>query len=197
MKKLTLVLLTFLFCGSSWSQTLDKYPFESSDKHPFGLLNPKAPRQTGDFASMIGQSECFSANRKPDGSWQDSLKMLWTFKYIMNGMAVQDETLKEDGKHSGSIRQYNADSAQWYVSYYSSSFAPNVLPVWYGNMKDGKIVLKMKQKSPNGFDGYSRLTFYDISDDSFKWIGEWIDVNETIVYPFWKISCYKKLDDSL
>ena len=194
MKKIVLI----LFIGNcAFGQSIKKYPYESSVKNPFGLVNPNAPVQTADFAHMIGQSDCISVNRNPDGSWQDSVKMLWTFKYIMNGMAVQDGTLKEDGKHSGSIRQYNADSAQWYVSYYSSSFAPNVLPVWYGNMKDGKIVLKMKQKSPNGFDGYSRLTFYDISDDSFKWIGEWIDVNETIVYPFWKISCYKKLDDSL
>lgn len=30
----------------------------------------------------------------------------------MNGMAVQDETLKIDKAHSGSIRQFNTDSSK-------------------------------------------------------------------------------------
>ena len=65
-------------------------------------------------------------------------------------MAVQDETLKSDGKHSGSIRQY--------------------LP---------------------GMEGLFRLTFYDITNNGFKWIGEWVNKDETIEYPTWKIDCKK------
>lgn len=196
MKQLAILLLLLL---PHWAtaQTISKYSFESSDKHPFGQVNPKAPKQTADFAHMIGLSECVSVNRNPDGTWQDTVKMEWKFKYILNGMGVQDETWKENRLYAGSIRQYNADSSQWYVSYYATGFVSNILPSWHGNSQEGKIMLIKKQKSPNGLDGYSRLTFYNISNDSFQWIGEWVDDQETIVYPFWKISCTKKIDDGL
>ena len=59
----------------------------------------------------------------------------------MNGTAVQDETLKEDGVHSGSIRQYDKDSLRWNVHYYTTRATVATLPVWNGNKKDGKIVL--------------------------------------------------------
>ena len=120
--------------------------------------------------------------------------MAWRFKYIMNGMAVQDETLKVDGKHSGSIRQYSADSARWYVHYYSSGVVVPSLGTWEGNMqKDGKIVLYRDQTAPNGMEGYYRLTFYDIAKDGFKWIGEWVDKTEKITFPTWKIDCKKRI----
>ncbi len=116
--------------------------------------------------------------------------MIWRWKYIMNGMAVQDETLKKDGKHSGSIRQFDKDNLQWNVHYYSSSTTPKPLSVWIGNKTSkGKIVLYKKQKAPTGADGFFRLTFYDISEKGYKWIGEWTDLQEKIVYPTWKISC--------
>ncbi len=78
----------------------------------------------------------------------------------MNGMAVQDETWKVDGTHSGSIRQYNADSSRWYVHYYSASSAVNTLPAWEGNKNEnGKIILYRKQRAPNGMDGYYLSTY--------------------------------------
>lgn len=169
-----------------------QYNYEPSSENPFGKLNPNAPEAVGDFAPLIGQSECISQNRAADGSWNAEVNMQWTFKYIMNGRAVQDETLKEDGAHSGSIRQFNADSTAWYVHYYSSGSAPARLPAWEGvQNEDGNIVLYREQQSPNGQDGFFRLTFYDITDEQFKWIGEWVSTDETITYPTWKISCTK------
>jgi hypothetical protein len=118
--------------------------------------------------------------------------MQWKFKYIMDGMAVQDETLKSDGKHSGSIRQYNADSSRWYVHYYASAIATPRLSTWEGNLEDGKIILKMPQAAPNGTEGFSRLTFYEMTPKSYKWIGEWVSKDGTsFIYPFWKIECTK------
>ena len=102
----------------------------------------------------------------------------------MNGMAIQDETLKSDGKHSGSIRQFNADSSKWYVHYYSSNFPTNKI--------DDKIVLYKDQTAPNGMEGFYRLTFYDMNDNGYKWIGEWVDKAEKIIYPTWKIKCVRQ-----
>jgi len=80
--------------------------YEPTALDPYGMKNPKAPKQLDDFKPMIGMCDCDSERRNPDGTWAKAVKMTWKFKYIMNGMAIQDETLKADGKHSGSIRQF-------------------------------------------------------------------------------------------
>ena len=172
----------------------DYQTYEPSKEHPYGRPNPAAPEAVKDFAPMIGRCDCQSENRNPDGSWNEAIDMVWTFKYIMNGWGVQDETLKEDGGHSGSIRQYIADSARWYVHYYANKGPTTTLSTWEGNKTDegDKIVLYRDQKAPNGFEGWYRLSFYDFTDTGFKWIGEWVDKAEKIVYPTWKIVCTRR-----
>lgn len=61
---------------------------------------------------MIGEFDCISTRRNQDGTWTEGTELNWRWKYISNGMAVQDETLKEDKAHSGSIRQYIAYSSR-------------------------------------------------------------------------------------
>ncbi len=181
-------LLLLLFPILVFSQ--DK--FESSSEQPFGAPNPDAPNEINDFKPMIGLCDCNSETRKPDGSWAAAIPMTWKFKYIMNGMAIQDETLKSDGVHSGSIRQYNPDSAKWFVHYYTTAAVAPVLPVWTGTKKGDRIILYKEQKAPNGMEGYYRLSFYDMTDKGYKWIGEWVNKDESIIYPTWKIDCKKK-----
>jgi hypothetical protein len=173
---------------------LAQYNYEPSLEHPYGQSHPDAPEQIKDFAPLIGLCDCQSATRNPDGSWNDPIPMQWTFKYIMNGTAIQDETLKSDGAHSGSIRQFIPDSSRWYVHYYSNGRPQLTLPTWHGKREDGKIMLYREQKAPNGMDGFYRLTFSDISEAGYKWVGEWTDTTEQIVYPTWKIDCVKRRD---
>ncbi|AOW19288.1 hypothetical protein [Urechidicola croceus] len=170
-----------------------QYEYDSSVENPYGKLNPNAPKQTSDYAPMIGLCDCKSQARKQDGNWSKPVDMTWKFKYIMNGMAVQDETLKKDGRHTGSIRQFSKDSSRWYVHYYTSNKIPAKLSVWEGNkIENGNIVLYKDQKAPNGTEGDYRLTFYNISDKGFDWIGEWIDKSRNVIFPTWKISCIKR-----
>lgn len=166
--------------------------FEPSEKFPFGRYNPEAPEQLKDFAPLIGLSDCKSETRNQDKTWAQPVDMTWKWKYIMNGLAVQDETLKQDGGHSGSLRQYSQDSARWYVHYYSSSAIVTTLSTWEGNKKGKDIVLYREQKAPNGMDGFYRLTFSNISEDGYDWIGEWVTKDETFSYPTWKIKCRKR-----
>nr|WP_299338850.1 DUF4440 domain-containing protein [Allomuricauda sp.] len=169
-----------------------QFEFEPSAEHPFGLPNPEAPKELMDFAPMIGECDCTSQMRKPDQTWAEPEPMVWRFKYIMNGMAVQDETLRKSGTYAGSIRQFIADSTRWYVHYYSHPLASPSLPTWEGNKtEEGNIILHREQKAPNGMDGFYRLTFYEIEDSGFKWVGEWVDKAESIVFPTWKIDCSK------
>jgi hypothetical protein len=186
MKHITTLL--FLFCSFI---VFPQFEYEISQEFPFGRPNPNAPEQIKDFEPMIGLCNCKSETRNQDGTWAEPVDMIWKFKYIMNGMAVQDETLKTDGTYAGSIRQYIADSSKWYVHYYSSKSPSTILPAWEGNKIDDKIILYREQKAPNGTEGFYRLTFYDISNYGYKWIGEWVNKDESIIYPTWKIECIK------
>lgn len=185
------LLTTLLFLGMVMLASAQN-EYEPSKTNPYGAKNPKAPIQLDDYKLMIGACNCESQRRKPDGTWGKAVKMTWKFRYIMNGMAVQDETIKADGKHSGSIRQFHKDSLKWYVHYYASATPTTTLSTWEGNKTDdGKIILYKPQKAPNGTEGFSRLTFYNITDKGYNWIGEWVDTTEKIVFPFWKIACTK------
>jgi len=188
--KNNLLTLLLLILNSSFLMT--QYDYEPSLSAPFGLPNPNAPSQITDFQPMIGICDCTSSKIGKDGNWSEPVKMTWEFKYIMNGMAVQDQTLKEDGSHSGNIRQYSADSSLWYVHYYSSANQPSTLSTWQGGKKKNEIVLYNNQKAPNGMDGNYKITFKDISDNGFNWIGEWVSLDESIVFPTWKIECRKR-----
>lgn len=188
---LLIIISVHVHAETQWLTSTD-YPYEPSAKYPFGRANPNAPEQIKDFSALIGLSQCQSTARNPDGSWQPPQEIFWRYTFIMNGFGVQDETLKPDGSHSGSIRQYIAEQNQWYVHYYSSGAPTPVLPAWQGNKtENGDIVLYRERKAPNGMDGFYKITFYDISESKFNWLGEWVDKEEKIKYPTWKIECKK------
>lgn len=187
-----LILLIFLPFGVT-AQIPNDYSVNNTQ--PFGKLHPEAPAETADYAPLIGMCNCTSTARKADQTWAEPQQMTWTFKYIMNGMGVQDETLKEDGSHSGSIRQFSEDSSKWFVHYYANKTPTPVLSAWEGGKRGDSIVLYREQKAPNGTDGFYRITFNKISEEGFNWLGEWVNTVETFSYPTWKIVCTKIEDD--
>ena len=188
MKKLSLLFL-LLFSSTT---IVAQFEYEVSSELPFGSINPDAPAELADFDPLIGLSECSSELRNPDGSWNEPNTMFWRWKYIMNGMGVQDETLQEGRFSAGSIRQFNADSAAWYVHYYSSNSPISTLPSWKGGKtEEGDIILYNKQTAPNGMDGFYKINFLNITEESFYWQGEWVNEDESIIYPTWKIDCKK------
>ncbi|MBZ0326977.1 MAG: DUF4440 domain-containing protein [Altibacter sp.] len=189
-----LLLFLFFIPLLSVAQPIEMYA--PSNEHPFGRLNPEAPKEVGDSEQLIGSCDCISTTRKADQSWGEPQKMTWTFKYILNGMGVQDESYKEDGSHSGSIRQFIADSSKWYVHWYSNGTPSTSLPTWVGGKRGDSIVLYNEQKAPNGTDGFYRLTFSDISEKGFNWMGEWVNTAETFAFPTWKIECIKRIPAS-
>jgi hypothetical protein len=188
MKKASLTIISIFISFTAFAQ----YDYEPSVTLPFGKPNPKAPEQIIDFQPMIGECNCKSVTRNQDGTWAEPIDMIWRFKYIMNGFAVQDETLKTDGTYAGSIRQFSTDSSKWYVHYYTSKLPRQTLSTWEGNKIDDKIILYKEQKAPNGTEGFYKITFYDMTENGYKWIGEWVNKDESIIYPTWKIECTKE-----
>lgn len=141
---------------------ISDFPYSVTPEQPYGSYNPEAPVELKDFEPMIGSSLCESVQRNPDGSWQDTTDVIWEFRYIFDGKAVQDITWKGDGNHSSSIRQFNADSSKWAVTYFSANNANFNPPGWYGGKTDnGNIVLTRPQQAPgSGTPGTNRLTFF-------------------------------------
>lgn len=190
-KLLTSFLIFIITICHTNAQNTTSYNYSISVDQPYGALNPNAPEPTGDYELLIGKSQCKSYSKKKDGDWADPVDMTWIFKYIMNGTAVQDETLKADSSHSGSIRQYHADSTRWYVHYYSSKAPTATLAAWEGGLEDNEIILYRPQKAPNGTEGFFKIRFYDISKEDFKWLGVWTNTQETFAFETWKITCVK------
>ena len=190
-----MLLLTWF--ASTNAQELPPPNYGSSSESPYGRPNPQAPEQLGDYAPLIGTSKCNSISLRPDRTWDDPVSMTWTFKYIMNGMAIQDETIKEDGEHSGSIRQFSQDSSKWYVYYYSTSKITSVSTYSGVKINDDMVLYKSVSDitTPDNKRLYYRLTFSNISDQSFDWRGEWVDPSiepDSVYAATWKISCIKR-----
>jgi hypothetical protein len=159
----------------------------------FGKPNPNAPAEITDYKELIGINDCTSQRRKADGTWPEPQKISWTFKYILDGMAVQDETYKPDGAHAGSIREYSKEDKKWYVHFYSTpSKASKQLSTWEGNRTGNEMILLREQKAPNGADGYYKIRFYNISPEGFDWLGAWVSKDESVVFETWKIGCRKR-----
>lgn len=179
--------LMLLLHTASWSQGLIETPYKPSADHPFGLPNPDGPEQLADFAPLIGTCACKSVFRNQDGSWQAPLQMVWKFKYILNGTAIQDEVWRENELYASSLRQFHRDSAKWVVTYFSYPAVSTTPGVWLGQKTGEEIVLTKAQNAPNGMDGFSQLSFFEIQDSGFNRKGEWVSTDGTTRYPFWNI----------
>lgn len=186
--KIVHILAIFLIYSFLFAQN----EYEPTAINPYGLPNQEAPSEINEYEPMIGLCDCVSTRIGADGTWSDPVNMTWEFKYIMNGLAVQDQTIKEDGSHAGSIRQFNPDSSKWYVHNYSSSNPSPTLGTWQGGKIGNDIILYKSQKAPNGMDGNYKITFKNITDDAFNWIGEWVNLDESIIFPTWEIDCIKR-----
>ena len=123
--KWIVLLVSLLFSGTlALSQHEDWIKYEASPTQPFGQKNPEAPTQLDDFKPMIGICNCNSLKRNSEGTWGDTTQIIWSFKCILNGTAIQDQTWG-DNVYASSIRQFHVESEQWVVGY--SSFPGLIL----------------------------------------------------------------------
>lgn len=166
--------------------------YSPSAKSPFGQPDPKFEEFLKDYEKLIGLCDCVSVQMGANQQWGKPVNTVWEWKYVMNGKAIQDINRREDGSSSSSIRLYNADSAQWYVTYFSGNLTSTMPSTWVSRKGENPLVLYLPQKAPNGFDGFSRLTFQNITDQGFEWRGAWVDPTGSAVFPFWKIDCKKR-----
>ena len=68
---IALSLITTSLRGQVISDETDQEPdvsYAPNPAYPHGRLNPLAPRETAQFAFMIGEFDCIDEVRRPDGS---------------------------------------------------------------------------------------------------------------------------------
>lgn len=156
---------------------------EPSPMHPYGKLNPDAPKETEQFAFMIGEFDCTDKVRDPKGN-QVERKTVWNSTYFLNGSGIQDKYWA-DGTVASGTRIFDKKKGNWIVNYFQSVPA-YFAGVWEGKKEGDKMIMR----APRG-ENESRLTFYNIKKDGFDWIGELVrkDGKST---SFWTISCKRR-----
>ncbi|MBX2845701.1 MAG: hypothetical protein KTR13_05740 [Saprospiraceae bacterium] len=154
------------------------------------ILSERSTGNESAFDPLLGTCLCSSERRNPAGDWQPDQDLIWTWEEIMNGKGIQDKFQLADGNTGGSIRQYNEGADKWYVHYYASGAPTPTLKAWEGGLNDaGEIVLYSAQQLPSGEHGFIKLTFFNISDAGYEWKGEMVNKDESLVQPFWRITC--------
>ncbi len=186
-----MTLMTLLFLSSSALATPREAAatYDPSPSHPWGRPNPDAPPAIADFRFMIGNNDCTEQRRNnSNGEWIEG-ERTWDARYTMNGHAIIDSG-RSGASANANIRAFDADAGEWVVTFFSMpGYASGI---WRGRRVDERIVLKQAMKAPgSGIDGFSTLTFSNISDEAFDWDGTWVSADGSIEYPFWRIRCRK------
>lgn len=156
--------------------------YDAAEEYPFGRLNPEAPEDTSQFGFMIGNFNC-SDSLLTQGQWKAS-KATWNSAFILNGHAVKDTYRNEDFAGT-SIRFYNSKKKKWDVYFFGMPGGHTGL--WEGEQEGNQMIMRQLRKGPNGEQIESRLTFYNIRDNSFDWKGEFWNLESDEVTVNWKI----------
>jgi len=164
--------------------------YEPNAEFPYGRPNPAAPAELSQFAFIVGANDCTEERlNQASGEWVAG-ERTWDAYYYINGYAIRD-TGRSGNTSNGNIRIYDANLGQWKVHFFSMPVYGT--GIWTGGMEGDEMILRLPQKAPGtDLDGFSTLTFSNISVDGFDWVGEWISGDGEIVFPFWSISCHKR-----
>jgi hypothetical protein len=153
----------------------EETPAPEADAFDPGRRNPAAPPETEQFGRLAGIWDVEMAIRRDDGSWPEADGLLhaeWRFRYILDGWAVQDEWIApaphvpvEAGPRQlgTNIRIYDPEAGHWEIAWISNT--QQTLSTLEAVVEEGDIVMTGTHAS--GLP--QRVTFYDVTDDSFEW----------------------------
>ena len=162
------------------------HDYDANETFPFGQANPKAPEALHDFHFMIGEFDC-EDELFFNGKW-NKMKGRWITNYTLNGYAIQDYYCNE--VYAGtSLRIYRPDEQLWHVTFFG--MPGNHTGLWKGSRDENRIVLTSEQQTPTSEPVTSRLSFSNISDDGFDWLGERVNADGEAT-PNWKIWARRK-----
>lgn len=161
--------------------------YDASSEHVFGQRHPKAPPETQQFHFMIGKFIC-QDSILINGVWKESVAT-WESSYILNGFGIKD-TYRNDDYAGTSIRFFSTRKKNWQVYFFGMPGEHTGL--WDGEAADGKMIMRQKRKGPNGENMEGRLTFYNITENSFDWKGELRNLDKGTSTVNWKIKAQRE-----
>ena len=190
MKKIILSLSFFLGVVSLSAQDLSQYLksiqlYEPSEENPFGKINPAAPEELKQFDFMVGICDCIDSIPQPNNKWV-SFPSIWRAKYFLNGYGIQDNNFNPQNPTTN-LRLYDKATKEWKVTYISAAQS-YYAGLWEGKKEGDDIIVYQKRG-----DGqpYSKLSFYNISEDGYDWKSETVHPNGDVNLG-WNKKCKKR-----
>lgn len=138
-----------------------------------GMPEMGAPDEMKMLAKMDGKWDVAMKYRMaPDQDWTESqataelstkldgCTQLMTYKGEMMGMPMHGMGMTSYDRYNKEWQSTWVDNMTGRISYYT------------GPMKDGKMVQEGMEAGPGGMKVHVRMTTYDMTDDSYKWMME-------------------------
>lgn len=148
-----------------------------------GVTHSEAPEELAQFGRLVGIWEATQEFRAQDGSWVPGAPALWIWKYTLGGFATQDLWL-HTADHLPSylqslgrpylltaLRVFEVSSKTWRVAWAANGAggSPGAdFGTFTATSHDGDMVLEGESSY-----GKQRITFSDITGDSFLWTSEY------------------------
>lgn len=134
-------------------------------------INASAPPETAQLATLLGDWAITDWSLQQDGTWAEAGGAEWHWYTILDGTAIQDDWISpaldqpepEAGRQFGTnIRIYNPAEQRWEMAWASSN--GKKVDTFVATVSDGQLVMT------GVFGGrQSRITFFDMTEDSFDW----------------------------
>jgi len=147
------------------------------------LANPAAADGPNDnahanlrhMAPLIGQWDITDYNLSPEGEWVEGSGADWSFWWALDGYAVQDlwiapgydvalddETRRSVGTN---IRRVDPATGEWEMAWLTKASGPTLR--FTAKSTEDEVV--MESVEPHFTGAPTRITFYNMTGDSFDW----------------------------
>jgi hypothetical protein len=135
------------------------------------LKGPSPEGQQFDF--LIGDWDVAATRYKEDGSPLIQYKATWNAKYLNEGRMIVDDfkAYAPTGQAVSSyvtLRTYSEATRRWEMAGLSA-LQPAASAEWYGELKDGEMVLDASGKDLAGNTVKTKIRFFNIAKNSFSW----------------------------
>jgi hypothetical protein len=125
------------------------------------------------FAFLIGDWDVAATRYKEDGSPLFQYKASWNAKYLNDERMIVDD-FKAYGPTGQAVssyvtlRTYSETTRRWEMAGLSA-LQPAASAQWYGELKDGEMLLDASGKDPAGNMVKTKIRFFNIAKNSFSW----------------------------
>lgn len=169
-------------------------------------VNDRAPEEVKQFGQLSGVWYCtqYKLNAETNEYEEDS-RAYWAWKYILDGYAVQDfwyQTEKESPYYKffqrdlmlTQLRVWDVKEEIWKIAFINNNagIGPGrSFGLFKAYAQGDEVVMEFDPQEP---DNFRRITFFDMTDDSFEWKAERSTDSGETWSETWKISARKIYD---